>query len=286
MWLPTSTCDSGCLPRPGEVPRAAPWVILARVIAVVAVVSAAIVMLPLLPASRVPAVLPRLARTILRATGVRHEARGRLARHGALVVANHVSWLDVLVLMAHTPCRLLAKREVGTWPVIGRLATAAGTLFIDRSRPRALPATVGQVAAALRSGGVVAAFPEGTTWCGRAGGRFRPALFQAAISAGVAVAPVRLGFRLPEGTTTTVVAYIADDSLLGSVWRVITTRRLLVTAQAYPALHPVEGSSRRVLASAVQAVVWPDQRSGQHPLQPVAPPVDPHPAVVALPTAA
>jgi 1-acyl-sn-glycerol-3-phosphate acyltransferase len=161
--------------------------------------------------------------------------------------------------MVHTPCRLLAKREVGSWPVIGRLATATGTLYIDRQRPRMLPDTVAQVAAALRAGAVVAAFPEGTTWCGLASGQFRPAMFQAALSVGAPVSPVRLEFRLRDGSVTTVAAFISDGSLLASIWRVITTDELRIDVQAYPALYPVPGSSRRVLASAVRAVVCPEE---------------------------
>ena len=102
---------------------------------------------------------------------------------GALLVANHVSWLDVVVILAHAPARLLAKREVRAWPLIGRLAATLGTVFVDRSRPKTLPATVGRIRAELAAGGVVAVFPEGTTWCGRMGGTFRPAMFQAAVDA-------------------------------------------------------------------------------------------------------
>ena len=68
---------------------------------------------------------------------------------------------------------------------IGALAGLSGAIFIDRSRPKALPATVAEVTAALRAGRSVAAFPEGTTFCGANQGRFRPALFQAAINSGV-----------------------------------------------------------------------------------------------------
>jgi 1-acyl-sn-glycerol-3-phosphate acyltransferase len=246
------------MPEPGSVPRAAPWAVAARFLGLVGVLLVAC-LIPLLPAARVPGALRRVARALLCTIGVRHRVRGRLPQHGALVVANHVSWIDVLVLMVHTPCRLLAKREVGSWPVIGRLATATGTLYIDRQRPRMLPDTVAQVAAALRAGAVVAAFPEGTTWCGLASGQFRPAMFQAALSVGAPVSPVRLEFRLRDGSVTTVAAFISDGSLLASIWRVITTDELRIDVQAYPALYPVPGSSRRVLASAVRAVVCPEE---------------------------
>jgi 1-acyl-sn-glycerol-3-phosphate acyltransferase len=268
MWLPRSTCGAYCLPAPNSVPRVGPIRTATRVVAVVAVIAAAaatLLVIPLFtPAGRAK-VMGFFARGVLDAFGVRHASRGRLPRRGALIVANHVSWLDVLVLLAYAPARLLAKREVESWPVIGSIAAAAGTVFLDRDRPRALPTTVSDVAAVLRAGHVVAVFPEGTTWCGRSGGRFRPALFQAAIDAGVPVAPVTLRFALGDAGSavagTTVAAYIGDDTLLASVRRVVTARGLRVTLHAHPALYPMPGVSRRVLSRAAQLAVAGPPRS-------------------------
>jgi 1-acyl-sn-glycerol-3-phosphate acyltransferase len=257
-----------------------------RVVALVAVALAAAVVVPLLPRSRMPGALPRIARAMLRALGVRHEVHGRLPRRSALLMANHVSWLDIVVLLAHGRCRLLAKREVRDWPVIGRLARSGGSLFIDRSRPRSLPDTVARVADALRAGAVVAAFPEGTTWCGRMGGPFRPALFQSAIMAGTAVVPVRLAFRLGDGSATTVAAFIADGTLLASLGRVIATRGLTITVRAYPALHPAPGSSRRALASAAGAVVGTGSPVRRPALSLVPAVAVPHPRNTPVPAAA
>src|SRR5581483_8921880 len=93
--------------------------------------------------------LSRAAQRTLRALDVRLAVRGRVRQHRALLVANHVSWLDVLVLLAAADdpavFRLVAKSEVRGWPVIGWFAGLAGTIFIDRSRPRALPGTVAAV---------------------------------------------------------------------------------------------------------------------------------------------
>jgi len=169
-----------------------------------------------------------------------------------------VSWLDIVVLLAHVPARMLAKREVRGWPMVGRIAVAMGTVFIDRGRPRDLPHTVAAVAGALADGGVVVAFPEGTTWCGRTGGPLRPAVFQAAVGSGTVVAPVRIGFTLA-GSPTTVAAFVGDDTLLASLRRVVTARGLAVTLRAYPVIHPGPdagyGVTRRALAVVVQAVV-------------------------------
>ncbi|GIJ50187.1 1-acyl-sn-glycerol-3-phosphate acyltransferase [Virgisporangium aliadipatigenens] len=250
MWQPTSGCGGDCLPAEGAVPRASRWTVAGRLLAVVAVVLAGAVTLPFVPAPRAAAAVRRFSRALLAALGVRHTVRGRLPGRGAFVVSNHVSWMDVLVLYAHLPARLVAKTEVGEWPVFGRLSHVAGTIFINRSRPRTLPDTVAEVREALAAGDVVAAFPEGTTYCGRTGGRFRPALFQAVVATGTPVMPLRLRYTLADGTATTVAAFIADHTLLRSFRRVVVARGLTVTAQALPALYPTGESTRRTLASA------------------------------------
>ncbi|GII21026.1 lysophospholipid acyltransferase family protein [Planosporangium mesophilum] len=264
LWLPRSTCDIYCLPSPDSVPRVGRLRVVARAAAAAAVIAAAAVTLPVIPLLP-PAGRARLmslyARGVLGALGVGHDVRGRLPRRGALIVANHVSWLDVLVLLGSAPSRLLAKREVRSWPVIGSLAAVAGTVFIDRLRPRALPRTVASVSAALRAGGVVAVFPEGTTSCGRTSGRFRPAMFQAAIDAGVPVAPVTLRFRLAGGGDTSIAAFLGEDTLLASLRRVLTIGGLHVTVQVHPALYPVPGVSRRTLARVARSVVHGPPRS-------------------------
>jgi len=259
LWLPSSACGVHCLPAAGSVPRVSPGVALLRTAAVLGLLllaAAALGVLPLMSQRRRASATRVFARSVLWALGVRHAAAGRLPRRGALVVANHVSWLDILVVLAHAPARLLAKHEVRRWPVIGSLAACGGTVFIDRTRPRTLPRTVADVAAALRAGGVVAVFPEGTTWCGRSSGRFRPAMFQAAIDAGAPIVPVTLRF-LSEGTPTTVAAFLGEDTLLASFRRVVTARGLAVTLSAHPALHPAARASRRSLARAAASAVQP-----------------------------
>jgi 1-acyl-sn-glycerol-3-phosphate acyltransferase len=206
---------------------------------------------PLTPTRR-SSMVRVLSRAALAALGVRHECAGPLPRRRALVVAHHVSWLDALVILAHMPARLLAKRQVRSWPVIGALAAATGALFIDRSRPRELPATVARVTAALHADAVVAVFPEGTTLCGRASGRFRPAVFQAAVDARAPVTPVSLRFRLADGSGTTVAAYLDQDTLLASITRVAATDGLHVTLRAHTALHPTPEATRRILARTAQ----------------------------------
>ncbi|MEU4777782.1 lysophospholipid acyltransferase family protein [Micromonospora sp. NPDC023633] len=237
-----------------------------RLLAVLAMLAAGTglaALLPVLPAGGRAAAVGGWARWTLRAFGVRLVVRGRSPRRRALLVANHASWLDVLALLAVAPARMVAKREVRSWPLVGLLAAAAGTVLVDRSRPRDLPATVARVTAALRAGRPVAVFPEGTTWCGtadavgcRPGRGFRPALFQAAVDAQAPVVPLRIGYRCAAtGAPTTAAAFVGDDDLLRSVRRVLAARGLEVRVTVSAALHPARGADRRLLARAAESVV-------------------------------
>ncbi|WP_346775830.1 lysophospholipid acyltransferase family protein [Micromonospora sp. HNM0581] len=250
-------------------------------------------LLPALPAQERHAALRGWARFTTRACGIRLEVRGRLPRRRALLVANHVSWCDVLALLAVAPARLVAKQEIGRWPLVGLLARAAGTVFVDRARPRGLPATVGRVAAALRSGRSVAVFPEGTTWCGAATScrpptGFRPAMFQAAIDAGAPVVPMRIGYRCGEtGETTTAPAFVADETLVRSVRRILAIRKLTVCVDIAAPLHPGRSADRRALAQVAESAVHlvpstPAARPAPVAAGP-AQPVRPAPSVLPVP---
>lgn len=254
LWRPSAPCGTHC--RPGTVSRVGPWRQAARWLALLAALLFAAAVLPLGGRRSIGPLVTRLwARALLRAVGVRLTVRGRVPRTPALVVANHISWLDVVALLAVLPsARLVAKSEVRTWPVLGALAARTGTLFVDRSRPRSLPVTVAAVTGKLRAGGSVVCFPEGTTWCGPEGGRFRPALFQAALDAGVSIAPVALRYR-SAGADTVQPAFVGDDTLFASVRRVVAEPQLAVTIRFAASLYPDAAGQRRVLARAAEAVV-------------------------------
>ncbi|WP_086558833.1 lysophospholipid acyltransferase family protein [Streptomyces africanus] len=252
-WLPTAPCTpQACVEAPAALPaRAVPRAVL-RLTGVVLLLLAGIALSPL--GARIPAsLIRRWCRWIVRAAGVRVRITGAAAPAGGLLlVANHISWLDIPLLAAVRPARMLAKTEVRRWPLAGPLAARGGTLFIDRDRLRTLPDTVARIARALGEGAAVAAFPEGSTWCGRAQGTFRRAVFQAALDAGVPVQPVRIGYRLTGGTATTAPAFVGDDTLLASLWRVATARGLVAEVEVRPAIPPGSRPDRRSLARSAQ----------------------------------
>jgi lyso-ornithine lipid O-acyltransferase len=139
-------------------------------------------------------------RTVLRVAGIRTRARGRCPDSASLVIANHLSYLDVMVLGAETPMVFVAKSEVASWPVIGPLCAFVGTLFIDRSSRSGLPAVTNAVANLMAAGVRVMVFPEGTTTTGDQLLTFRPALLQPAIDQGAAVACATLLYETPPGS--------------------------------------------------------------------------------------
>lgn len=242
--MPVSPCGDSCLPVAGSMPTAGRFRQACRLIAAVSSLTAGaglIVVLPLLPGGRRERMLRRWFRSLLAALDVRIQVAGgsRFSDRGeaVLVISNHTSWIDVIALGAVQPLQLMAKSEVRDWMVIGPLATRAGTLYVDRERLRSLPDTIGALTRALRRGAAVGAFPEGTTWCGGAGGRFRPAVFQAAVDAGAAVRPVALSYRLAGGATT-VTSFVGDAPLWRSLVTVAGARDLVVHVQLLPVIEP------------------------------------------------
>ncbi|MET7503556.1 lysophospholipid acyltransferase family protein [Streptomyces microflavus] len=263
-WLPVAPCTpQACARHTGAV--RSPLPALLRLLAGCAwtlLGVACALPVRLMPAPARGWLVRRWARGVPRAFGVRVTVRVHPydpGSGGELVVANHISWLDIPLVASVLPGRMLAKSEVGRWPLLGRLAGLGSTLFIDRDRLRALPGAVDTVAAALRAGSRVVAFPEGSTWCGRgSGGVFRPAVFQAAIDAEASVRPVRITYG-----TAGAVAFVGDDPLVASLWRVVRAAGLTaevdvlapIPAGARAFVPASGGSGRRALARAARAAV-------------------------------
>ncbi len=190
------------------------------------------------------------SRAVLRTCRIELQLDGPPPTAPCLLAINHVSWLDIVVLNAVAPTRFVAKADVDRWPVVGALARGSGTLFIERSRPRDAMRVMHDMTRCLREGQQVSVFPEGTT---SAGDRILPLhanLFQAAVSAAVAVQPVLLRYLDADGVTpSTAPAYVGDDSILRTLWRMAAAPRLHASI-AY--LSPIHGGERRALARAVQ----------------------------------
>lgn len=271
-WMPSSPCGDGCLTADDPVvgfPRR-----VLRFAAAISVVLAALVSAPLLLVAPGRERLLRLIFLgVLRAFGVRLDIRGGAdfltapAGRGALVVNNHISWLDIVAINALRPMRALAKKEIAGWPVLGGLVRRGGSIFLDRERLTTLPATMASLADALRTGSLVSVTPEGTTWCGLASGRFTTATFQAAIDGGVPVRPIALRYRLADGRETSRPAFIGPESLIASLRRVAALRGLVLEIHVCPEIAPGRAETRRELAALAEAAVHSALGTVQIPAQ-------------------
>ncbi|PUE50912.1 1-acyl-sn-glycerol-3-phosphate acyltransferase [Limnohabitans sp. 2KL-1] len=160
--------------------------------------------------------------------GIHLRVLGQPVQNGpALMVANHISWLDILVIHAARHCRFVSKSDIRDWPLVGVLATGAGTLYIERTSRKDALRMVKDMAEAMKNGDVVAVFPEGTTSDGRELLPFHANLIQAAIQAEAPVQPLSLKFiDARTGLTSFAPCYIGDDTLIGSMWRTLKAHRI------------------------------------------------------------
>lgn len=166
----------------------------------------------------------------------------------ALMVANHISWLDILVIHAARHCRFVSKSDVRDWPLVGMLATGAGTLYIERTNRKDALRMVKDMADAMKNGDVVAIFPEGTTSDGRELLPFHANLIEAAVQAGAPVQPLSLKFiDALTGEISFGPCYIGDDSLIGSMWRTLKSSRIEAVVH-FGELQEANGRNRRVWA--------------------------------------
>lgn len=188
--------------------------------------------------------------------GIALQVRGPLPLLGpVLLVANHLSWLDIPVLHAARHCRFVSKSDIQDWPLIGTLATAAGTLYIERRVRRDARRVVQQMTGALRERAVLAVFPEGTTGDGTVLLPFHANLLQAALDAGAPVQPVGLRFvDAASGAASAAPVYAGDTTLLASVWRTACAPPLRAVVH-YGAAEPSQGRERRAWSAQLREAV-------------------------------
>ena len=163
-------------------------------------------------------VLSLAAARALEVHGLTVRARGPLPRGPALLVANHLSYLDPLLVASQVGCVPVAKAELASWPLFGTVARRLGVLFVERSSPRSRTGLLREVEQLLRLGGRVLNFPEGTTSDGKQILPFRKGLFGVAQALDVQVVPLALRYR-PEW-----LCWIGDATFVPHYLRFAATR--------------------------------------------------------------
>jgi 1-acyl-sn-glycerol-3-phosphate acyltransferase len=231
---------------------------LVRVLAHVAegVLTTALVF-PWIGRPRKNALIRGWSRRLLRMMGIRALVFGAAQRGlgpRTLIVANHISWIDIFVIHGLQPSRFIAKSELRSWPIVGGMMAGVGTLFIERDSRRHTHEIKERVSEALAHGDIIAIFPEGRTSDGRQVHRFHSSLLQPIVDAGGYVQPIALRYRDEQGEITDVPAYVGPTTLLQSFWRMTGERRIVVELHLAAAIA-VQGRHRREVTREAESAV-------------------------------
>ncbi|MDQ2928093.1 MAG: lysophospholipid acyltransferase family protein [Caldimonas sp.] len=185
--------------------------------------------------------------------GIQLRVDGVPAPGPLLLVANHISWLDIMVIHAVVPeARFVAKADVKSWPLLARLIDAGGTLYLERERKRDALRVIHVMADALRAGQTVAIFPEGTTSTGHNLLPFHANLLQAAIATATPVQPLALRFSDVTHAVSGAVEFVGATTLAESIWRTACGQGIVAHLAFLPSRDPA-GFERRQLAVRLRA---------------------------------
>jgi len=188
-----------------------------------------------------------LSQGVLDSLGIKLDANLSHAIPGALIVANHISWVDIFVINAALPSAFVSKEEVRHWPLIGWLAAKCDTVFLRRGSRGHAKIINGQIADILGKGNDVAVFPEGTTTDGTHLLHFHGALIQPALAVGRPVLPVAISYWGGDGNRSLDPAYVGDVTLAQCTLAIVGGNGLIARLMTSPALG-LAGEDRRQVA--------------------------------------
>ncbi|BAH40814.1 MAG TPA: 1-acyl-sn-glycerol-3-phosphate acyltransferase [Gemmatimonas aurantiaca] len=209
------------------------------------------------PSSRLVAGLVRgLCRSVLTVMGVRVSVRGAWPREATLVIANHLSWLDIVAVLARKRCTFVAKSDVRRWPLVGWLGDAMGVIWVDRHHKRDLLRAIPVLQATLTAGTSVLLFAEGTTTNGQTLLPFKSGLVEGAVRAGVPVVPIAVTASASAGDLD-ALCWIGDETLVANIPRVFALRDARLTLHAAPAIEPLRGvrAARKLATAAARTAI-------------------------------
>lgn len=184
-------------------------------------------------------------------------AGGTAGIPSGMLVANHISWLDIFVINALAPAAFVSKNEVRDWPLIGWLCAKTETIFLERGSRAAAQRTRETMIGHLRGAGThVSVFPEGTTTAGDRVLPFHAALFQSAIDAGVSIVPLALRYVDPAGNLSRAPAYDGDVSLLQCLLTIVRSGGLAAEVRILAPLDSAQADRRHLAARCHHAIAW------------------------------
>ncbi len=213
---------------------------------------------PLVDAPRRQNHVKRWSAGLLRLCGVQVKigrSQGVQAASRALIVANHVSWLDIFVINSLHPCRFVAKSDIRGWPLIGWLCEKTGTIFISRGKLREVRRIYQGLVTSLHAGEHVAFFPEGTTAAQGALLPFHANLFEAAIEAQVRVQPYAVRYTDAQGRLHPAADFIGEMTFAQSMLTILKAGKIQAELVLLPPITTSETSHRRELADQAHAAI-------------------------------
>jgi 1-acyl-sn-glycerol-3-phosphate acyltransferase len=162
------------------------------------------------------------ARGILESLGIEYRVEGQPPARG-LVVCNHLSYIDILVLSAAMPCFFVAKIEIGGWPFFGKAARSGGTIFVDRSSLASAQSVAEQMTERLMLPIPIPVllFPEGTSTDGSEVIRFHSRLIDPATSLRVPITTVAIRYAIEDGTEERELCWYGDETFVNHLWKVL-----------------------------------------------------------------
>ncbi|MFA7680071.1 MAG: lysophospholipid acyltransferase family protein [Pigmentiphaga sp.] len=193
----------------------------------------------------------RWSRCLLAACGVSVAVHGRpVQEQAALLVSNHVSWLDIFVINSQRAASFIAKQEIRSWPLIGWLVAGVGTIFIDRGNRQAVQGVAEQMRQRFAQRRLVGLFPEGTTSDGLRVLPFHASLMAAAANMEMTLYPIALRYAV-NGERSILPAYYGDQSFGRNLWILLGLAAVEVELHYLPAIEVQSGMDRKVLASLI-----------------------------------
>jgi 1-acyl-sn-glycerol-3-phosphate acyltransferase len=209
-----------------------------------------VITIPLLPrAKRLharAAWLHRWSRLACRGVGIRIRTRGSMPQSG-LLVCNHLTYLDVIVLSSIGPCVFVAKSDIAAWPLFGWLARAAGTIFVDRERRLSSSAVVDHVRDAITDGSLVVLFPEGTSSDGSTVLPFKSSLLESAVQLRCPIAAAAMEYELNDGSVVHEVYYWGNMTMVAHLLNLFFKRE--IRAECAFSSPKIRAGDRKKIAS-------------------------------------
>jgi 1-acyl-sn-glycerol-3-phosphate acyltransferase len=177
---------------------------------------------------------------------------GEAPEQGALLISNHISWLDIIVIGQLIPAFFVAKSDISNWPVIGYLASQGGTIFIRRGDKQHIRTTAEKMMWLLKQNSNIIAFPEGTTTKGDEVLPFHSSLFQPALLTRSIVQPVVLQYQ---GVAKEQAPFVGDDDFIPHLLKMLRLNKIEVKLTFLPVINS-SGTDRQAVSLQAREMIW------------------------------